>query len=325
MFQPLCSKASQNIEVIKELLDEHEWLSANAPTAARRTEIKTFSVSSAITRLYAIYELYVETILSDYLDILADLINYSELPEGLRTEYRLGISHILSRIDQGRYSHLNHENVVSKYHAAVSSAEPYQFVTDALVRHEQNLRLNILNNLFSRLGLDNFESWVTTHPLMIDCYDSDTITKENIESRLKDIVDLRNDASHGEIDNLVNVDIMKSNCDFIASLLEVIRQFVTKNLIIQMEKKDKAIKLGKVTESFGNNGAFILRANNGISVSTSDKIFIKGTNSFISQDIQSIRINEEGLETVNVVDENTEIGIKCAEKVRKNTYLYKEI
>jgi len=325
MFQHLFNKASQKIEVINYLLDEHERLSATAEHVSRRTEIKVFSIASSVTRLYAIYEFYVETILSDYLDSIADLIEYKDLPDGLQTEYRLGISHILSRIDQGRYKHLNHENVVNFYHTAVSGGQPYQFVTDALVRHEQNLRLNILSNLFSRLGLDNFESWAINHNLMIEYFELDVVPKESIENQIKDMVDLRNDASHGEIDNLVNVEIMKSNCNFIIKFLEVIRQFVSKKLITEMKSKGKVIELGKVTESFGGNGAFILTAEEGVSITKSDRVFIVESNKCSSQHIESIQLNDSSIDTLNVTNDGLEIGLKCPLLVKSNAYLYKEI
>lgn len=325
MFEPLYNKASQNIEVIKYLLDEHEKLSSVATSVSSRTEIKIFSIASSVTRLYAIYELYVETILSDYLDSIAGLIKYVDLPDGFKTEYRLGISHILSKIDQGRYNHLKHDNVVNFYHAAVSGGLTYQFVTDALIRHEQNLRLNILNNLFSRLGLNDFESWSVNHKLICDFFETDTVTKETIESQIKNFVDLRNDASHGEIDNLVNVEIMKGKCNFINVFLEVIRQFIAKSLIVEMESKGKILKLGKVTESFGQNGAFVFIAKSGISISKSDKIYILEKNSFSSQEIDSIRLDDVCHDKLDVTIDNLEVGVKCLSLINKNALLYKDI
>lgn len=290
-----------------------------------QTEIKIFSIASSVTRLYAIYEFYVETILSDYLDLIADLIEYKDLSDGLKIEYRLGISHILSRIDQGRYKHLNHESVVNSYHAALSGGQPYQFVTDALVRHEQNLRLNILSNLFSRLGLDDFESWASKHLLMVEYFELDIVPMESIENQIKDMVDLRNDASHGEIDNLVNVEIMKSNCNFVIKFLEVIRQFISTKLITKMYSQGQIVKLGKVTESFGKNGAFILTAEKGASITKSDLVFIIESNKYSSQTIESIQLNGINLDTFKITNDASEIGLKCPLLVKNNAVLYKEI
>ncbi|WP_163921848.1 MAE_28990/MAE_18760 family HEPN-like nuclease [Photobacterium sp. Alg240-V54] len=323
MFQPLYDKTSQNIEVIKHLLDEHQRISSVATSVSQRRDIKIFSIASSVTRLYAVYESYIETILSDYLDSIADLVVFSDLSDGFRTEYRLGISHILSRIDQGRYKHLNHEDIVNRYHTALNGGQPYQFVTDALVRHEQNLRFNIINNLFSKLGLDNFDSWSSKHPLMAVFFESDSVTKEMIENEIKTFVELRNDGSHGEIDDLIDIEIMKSYCQFIISFLEVIRQFVSKNLIDLMVDKGLIIKLGKVTESFGQNGAFILTAKKDTLISVSDKIYISSNNTFSSQYIDSIRLNDVQNETLEIIDDNLEVGLKCQTLIKNNSIIYK--
>lgn len=325
MFSHLYDKATRNIDVVVELIDEHQWLSDISKNTVKRKDLKVFSIASSITRLYAIYESYIETILSDYLDALSDLVPFQELPAGFKNEYRLGISHILSRIDQGRYKHLDHENVVNRYHGALNGAEHYQFVTDALIRHEQNLRLNIVENMFSKLGLDNFESWLLKHPLILEFFNQESVGKETLESKIKNFIDLRNDASHGEIDNLVNAESLKDYCKFISVLMEVVRQYLSSKLLDVMNDKGKVAELGKVSESFGQSGAFVLKGIKGTSIEVNNQIFITGKNSFKSLSIESIQIDSASREEIVVDDDDTEIGLKCASRVRKNVQVFKQI
>ena len=325
MFLHLYDKSSRNIDIVIELIDEHQWLSDISRNMIKRKDLKVFSIASSITRLYAIYESYIETILSDYLDSLSDLVPFEELPSGFKNEYRLGISHILSRIDQGRYRHLDHEAVVNRYHGALNGAQPYQFVTDALIRHEQNLRLNIIENMFSKLGLDDFEPWLLKHPLMLKFFQQDALGKETVESKIKNFIDLRNDASHGEIDNLVDAESLKNYCEFVSTLMEVVRQFISSKLLLVMNEKGKVTDLGKVTESFGKNGAFILKGVKGTSIEVNNQIFITGKSSFKSLLIESIQIDSEKKDKIDVNNDDFEIGLKCASLVRKHAQVYKQI
>ena len=110
MFSALEDRCLNDIDVINFIIDSHSKLSDTKTDL--RQKIKVFSVSSCVTRLYAIYEYFIETALSDYLDSLSECINFFDLSEEFKKNYRLGISHVLSKIDQRKYNHLNHENIM---------------------------------------------------------------------------------------------------------------------------------------------------------------------------------------------------------------------
>lgn len=154
MFDAIEHKAIEEIEVVSLLIDINNRELKNHEASIRQS-IRQYNVSSCVTRLYAIIEKFIETIISDYLDALSELVRFSALPNELKNEYRIGISHILSKIEQGRFIHLNHENVVEWYYNAIKDLEGYRFITDALTRHEQNFRLNIIETAFSKIQLKN--------------------------------------------------------------------------------------------------------------------------------------------------------------------------
>src|SRR4051794_10245947 len=129
MFDALLQNALTQIEVTEALIATHEEY-ASAQAADRERVVKQYAVASCVTRLYAIYEWFVETLLADYLDALPEILSYADLPDGLKVEYRMGISHVLSRLDADRYSHLKHENVIRWYHEALTGSA-YRFVVEA--------------------------------------------------------------------------------------------------------------------------------------------------------------------------------------------------
>lgn len=72
MFDALTTNTIEQIRVVEDLIPFHEFVSKDKSTEARKN-IKLYAASSCVTRLYAIYENFVETILSDFLDAIPEI------------------------------------------------------------------------------------------------------------------------------------------------------------------------------------------------------------------------------------------------------------
>ena len=118
MFASLTENALMQIRVVEDLVVIHEEIISEKDAITRRG-MKLYAVSSCVTHLYAILERFIESGISDFLDAMPELITYASLSEGMKNEYRIGISHVLSRIDSKRYGHLTHENIIRWYHEAL--------------------------------------------------------------------------------------------------------------------------------------------------------------------------------------------------------------
>lgn len=320
MFQSLVDKSQQNIEVISSLIDELDLISDQKENPEDRRSIKIYSQASSLSRLYAVYETFIEKILSDYLDFVSEIFSFESMSDSFKNEYRMGISHILSRIDQGRYNHLQHDDVVNRYHNAINNNSPYQFVTEALIRHEQNFRLNILENMLSRLGLEGFDSWISNHRSFEEYFESKT-RKELIENKLKMFVQLRNDASHGEMDSLLSPEQLKSYCGFISSLINVVQEFVFKNVLTHKAENDSAYFIGKVSEVF-TNGTFVYKSVETHQISKDSEIVVMNDNYCYVTTVESIQLNGQGLDLFESPEKDIEIGLKCNLPVKKNANIY---
>jgi len=115
MFSSLEKNALDNIDVVEMLVNVHRETEEKCDISIRNN-VKAYTVSSCVTRLYAVYENYIKAAMSDYLDILSELVKFSALTEEFKNNYRLGISHLLAKVDQGRYQRLSHENIVKWYY-----------------------------------------------------------------------------------------------------------------------------------------------------------------------------------------------------------------
>ena len=79
MFVALTNRSLAAVRVVQEFIGHHETLLVSRDSAERQ-EMKRYSVSSSVTRLYGIYENFVEAIISDYLDVIPDICAFQECP-----------------------------------------------------------------------------------------------------------------------------------------------------------------------------------------------------------------------------------------------------
>lgn len=321
MFTSLTANALTQIRVVEELVVIHEKIISEKDPITRRG-MKLYAASSCVTNLYAIFERFIESGISDFLDAMPELIAYASLSDGMKTEYRIGISHVLSRIDSKRYGHLSHENIIRWYHEALTSVETYRFVTEALTRHDENLRMGVIEGLLSRVQLKDLRGWLSRHPDICSLYTDDALIYEQLETELKNFVQLRNDAAHGVLDDLQGRDNLQRCCQLITHLVTAISSYLHKGLLLKRTEAGKARKIGAVSEVFEKSGAFIILVENGTALNKGGLIHLVGPNYCNSQKIQSLRINDINVDSVTAGYDDFEIGIKCEFNVKRKADIY---
>lgn len=321
MFSELLTNALDQISVAEELIDTHEQ-SIKLQPIERQMLFKAYAVTSCVTRLYAIYEHFVETLIADFLDAVPELTPYASLADGLKKEYRLGISHVLNRIDGERYNHLSHENVIWWYHEALTSKSTYRFVVEALTRHDENLRLNVVENLVARIDLKDFRNWLSKSAVISELYQERSSLFEQLDSELRNFIQTRNDAAHGALETLEGKEVLLRYCCLIRSLITSIAAYFHKNLLIQRIQAGRMRYIGKVTEVFAKHGVFVAQLEVGSEVHLGTHIHIVGTSFCIKQKIDSLQINDVEVETVIADQPAFEVGIKCAVNPRKKMEIF---
>ncbi|MEM7759224.1 MAG: MAE_28990/MAE_18760 family HEPN-like nuclease, partial [Cyanobacteria bacterium P01_A01_bin.40] len=96
---------------------------------------------AAVTKLYAIYENFVEYLIRDWLVLLPEICpNYFDLEERIRKTHQIGTGRLLIDLNRKRYEHLLLEDVINSLHSGVSNQNGYELLLDAFLFHEQNLR-----------------------------------------------------------------------------------------------------------------------------------------------------------------------------------------
>lgn len=321
MFGGLQANALSQIEIARSLIGNHEEI-LRAQPPERRGPIKVYAVASCVTRIYAIYEHFVETLLSDFVDSIPELLPYANLSEGLKKEYRFGISYILGKIDAERYSHLTHENVILWYHEAISNAPKYRFVTEALTRHDHNLRLNIVENLVSRLDLGGLREWLSRSERVVALYEEQNAITEQLDAELRSFVQLRNDAAHGTLETLEGRDNLVRYCDLISALIIALAEYLSKHLLLHRVNAGKSKKVGVVTEVFTKANAFIVQLDTGSELACGLPIHIISSNQYQSDAILSMQVQGQDVDQVTAVSQAFEVGLRCNAIPKRNVELY---
>lgn len=321
MHSALLSSTLEKIAVVKEFIEIYNKSIAEKEATARR-RMKVFSVASSVTNLYAIFENFVETSISDHLDVLPAYIRFNDFPSEFKNDYRMGISHILSKIDQERYRNLNHEHIIGWYDESLKNVEKYRFVTAALTRSEKNYRLGNVETLFSRVLMKELKSWLANHSAIRSLYVEGTSVYEQLESEIKAFVQLRNDASHGSLDSLEGKDNLKRFCVLIENLVIALESYIEKSLLMIRADTGKVAKVGRVTEYVPRYKAFVAEAVNGSKWEIGALIQVVGSYHCYTQRIASIRINDNAEQVHVAAADKEEIGVGCELPVKVNSEIY---
>ncbi len=166
-------KITELIEVIPE---ENEW--------------RIYERCAAITRLYAVYEKFVEDLIFLWLEFLPEQVSsYSDLDERIRNTHREGVGRLLLDLKKKRFKTLQEIDVVKELFDGITGKEKYYLIPQAFLLHEQNLRKDELDRLLADAGIADAWRWVNKY-----------MESQNIsERRLNELISYRNDAAHGAV------------------------------------------------------------------------------------------------------------------------------
>ncbi|MCC3423801.1 MAG: hypothetical protein JGK12_07680 [Microcoleus sp. PH2017_01_SCD_O_A] len=177
MFEEMIEKASVKISTVraiiktnhrlrsivfrdslnKQKLEENPEFTALMEVISTEKEWEIYDRSAVVTRLYAIYERFVEDLISDWLRLLPDLVpRYSDLEEKIQNTHREGIGRLLIDIKKNRFQHLSVEKVVQGLSCGITDTGKYELLPDAFLLHEGSpeLMVIILSNARNKLIRD---------------------------------------------------------------------------------------------------------------------------------------------------------------------------
>src|SRR6266404_3350668 len=176
MYEPLVERLVRNIVAIKKqiqlsgairsMVGDRSLKCTNASglcfdigavydAAPDTTDWRIIDHCSAVTRLYAVYERFVEEILGAHLQYLEQNVAYGDLDEKFRLQHRRSIGQILLDLDKDRYKDtLSFDSILDDI-SGIFHGQKYRLLPQAMLAHDQNLRMKDLGSLFERCGISN--------------------------------------------------------------------------------------------------------------------------------------------------------------------------
>lgn len=315
------SSAGINTEISEET---KLILSTVFPEIPRLREWRIYDHCAVVTRLYAIYENFVEELISDWLIILPELYpRYSDLEETIRNNHREGIGKLLIELKKNRYEHLSPEKVMQGFFYGTTGEKKYELLPDAFLIQEQNLRQNTLVRLFANVGISNAWVWVEKHRAIKYFLEEIRGNQNTAEGELNEFISYRNDAAHGSPDNVLGASALLELCDFVDALSEALAELVTYQVIKCKESIGQMREVGKITEWFKKSDAGIAVVAEEIKLSVGNQLFLvnEETSCCYLVTINSIQIDENPVNDVQITTE-MEVGLKFDLSAKKGLRLF---
>jgi len=301
---------TQFTKLIEGVPSEQEWL--------------VYDHCSVVTRLYAIYERFVEDLIAEWLELLPDIVTeYSDLEKSIKDTHQIGVGRLLLDLKKKRFEHLSINEVIQGLFDGVTGQEKYKLIPDAFLLHEQNLRREVLEKLFADAGISNAWDWVNKHRTVKQFIEEVRGSQNTAEGELNELITYRNDAAHGAIvDDILGTKELLELGDFVETLCQSLAELVTFQVISRQTAIGKAKEIGQVTEWFKKSRAGVAKVKK-INLSVDKKVFLVNEASSYCRlaTIESIMINDISKEQV-VITHEQEVGLKFDIDAKKGLSLY---
>lgn len=301
---------TQFTKLIEGVPSEQEWL--------------VYDHCSVVTRLYAIYERFVEDLIAEWLELLPDIVTeYSDLEKSIKDTHQIGVGRLLLDLKKKRFEHLSINEVIQGLFDGVTGQEKYKLIPDAFLLHEQNLRREVLEKFFADAGISNAWDWVNKHRTVKQFIEEVRGSQNTAEGELNELITYRNDAAHGAIvDDILGTKELLELGDFVENLCQALAELVTFQVISRQTAIGKAKEIGQVTEWFKKSRAGVAKVKK-INLSVDKKVFLVNEASSYCRlaTIESIMINDISKEQV-VITHEQEVGLKFDIDAKKGLSLY---
>lgn len=273
---PFTTLKSLEVQVlqIKSILDTNEELRTKISNGEISTTVeiddlywRRYDYCSAILRLYASFERFVIDTLQKWLDwVVKHKLPLLSQSEKVISRYRHGVGEILKRSTESRFSKVNIAALVDGL-AALHSKENAPLGVEPIFAAAPNLRFNDVVSALDSLELSGSSAWLNSFPPLQECCEVSDTTPESF---LKDLVERRNEAAHGNKmpDDFWSVALIKDAASFVLCLSTAISEFIVSKMVgiaqVEPKQSDSFFELpniGKITEIFKKHNAFVISAN----------------------------------------------------------------
>jgi hypothetical protein len=292
------------------------------------TEWRVYDHCAVVTRLYAIYERFVEKLITDWVRLLPSIFpRYVDLEETIQNTHRTGVGRLLCDLKKNRFEHLSIDQVIRGLFHGVTGEEEYALLPDAFLLHEQNLWKGVLEKLFAGAGIQNAWGWVEKHRAVKHFLEV-RANENTAEGKLEELIDYRNEAAHGPvIVTFLSPNALLELCDFAETLCQALAELVTYKVVVRQKSIGQAKEIGQITRWFPACKAARAKIKETTLLIGTSLFLINEASSYCQLvTIESIQMEEGGVwvekEQVVINSEEKVVGLKFDAEARKGLRLY---
>lgn len=280
------------------------------------TEWRTYDHCAAVTRLYALFEGFVDSLLRHWLDSLPGLLDsYQDLLDGTRTEHVKRVGRLLTRLDWTRYAHLSVERTIDGLYRAVRG-EPYELLPEAFLIREANLGPEEVTRVFATCQVPNAWNWVEAHP-EVHAFLQEERPGQNASAELKLLLNYRNEAAHGTVTQILGTHELEAYCRLVRSICIALKELVDNQHLERLVAIGAARVVGSVTEDFTHD-AVVAKVVGEFAIG--DTLYGRRSTECSSLELRSLQLNGVPAVAVNL-EGITELGMLFNRRVREGTEL----
>lgn len=196
---------------------------------------KKIDYKIVIISLYGYLELYMTSLVKQYLESLENnIFSYKFYSQKIKEKHVTNSILLSGKILEkkgAKYENINLEFVIDNLNECLKDNN-YSFNKDAFILNTGNLKHNKICDMFN--GLD-----INLHNILEQHEEFKSQSSENKFFIIDELVDRRNEISHGDTDNLLNLSVLKDYISFIDKYIRVIKNI----LKIELNKKILDYKL----------------------------------------------------------------------------------
>lgn len=294
----------------------------------RRLDYAAFVVS-----LYASFERFVEDFVWSRAEVDIMRKPYDQLPDGLRDKHLRDSAELLVRrsLGKGRYESLTNEEVVRNLHLCMSNTQPYRMTKAAVIKHDNNLREEVVVGLFSAIGVAGLNRAVRRSSTMVEWFrdvegvESSEVPPGTVELRIKDLIDRRNEVAHGggSVSESLSSEEMMERTDFFQAYARSLFQVVGGEYIAAYYNDKTSYDLGEFMEGPFKEGRVVVIAKPPVRLAVDQPVFVtSGKRVARWGKIQELRVEGVGIETIEPDSSAESVGLKLSFPVRRSERLF---
>lgn len=302
------------------------WLDFN------NLDSRIFEYNSYIISLYGCFERYIESALSEYINLICSLHNnYNDLPEDIISNNIKKNAELLNVLDYPKNKDLDERILIGNLHNNINKKIPL-INTDAFCQHSSNFRIISIGEYFKSVGVSSLGKDISNYePLKSSLnaihYDYTRLELTKTYSIIDELAERRNIIAHGaEQTDILDSDAILKMCYFIRDFCISLNSHLTNKKLERIvnspnEKLNITKTLLNPIKIFGDH---ILCVNsNNLDISVDSKILIERntTPKFLLSEIKGIQVNGSSVNKVSST-ESIDIGISLNEKIKTNNTFY---